>query len=97
MAGRDSYGNIPKKRDVVVNTNGDLEVPNVLGELVWMNGTTTMTSGRAVVSGTQITTNSFVVATPKHGGASALSYAAFNGHVIISGTGTGLVAYTVYI
>ncbi len=94
---RDHYKGVPKKRVVLLDASGDLEALGKGGVDVILTGTTTMTSGRAVVSGTGIKTTSGVVATPRHGGASALSYAAFDGHVIISGTGTGQITYQIVI
>lgn len=94
---RDHYKGIPKKRVVLLDADGDLEALGKGGVDIVLTGKVTMTSGRAVVSGTDVKSTSFVVATPQHGGASALSYAAFDGYVIISGTGTGTVAYQILI
>lgn len=97
MSARDGYKGIPKKRDLIVNKDKDGEIVSKNGQLLFMTGTATMTSGACTVSGTQIKTTSYAVATPKHGGASALTWATFNGYVIFSGTGTGTIGYTVFI
>lgn len=94
---RDFYKNIPKKRVVLLDADGDLEALGKGGVEVMLTGVTTMTSGHAVVSGAGIKSTSGVVATPKHGGASSLNYAAFDGYVIISGTGTGQITYQIII
>ena len=94
---RDHYKGIPKKRVVLLDADGDLEALGMGGVDVILTGQVTMTSGRAVISGTGIKSTSGVVATPRHGGASALTYAAFPGYVIVSGTGTGAITYQIII
>ena len=94
---RDHYKGIPKKRVVLLDADGDLEALGYGGVNAVLLGTDTMTSGRAVVSGTGIKSTSGVVATPAHGGPSALSYAAFDGYVIVSGTGSGDFTYQIVI
>lgn len=94
---RDFYKGAKKKRVALLNADGDLEALQKGGHPIDLRGTVTMTSGRAVISGTGISTSSFVVATPKHNGASGLSWAAFDGYVIVSGTGTGTIGYQIII
>jgi hypothetical protein len=94
---RNFYNGTKKKRVALLNADGDLEALQKGGQAIDLRGTTTMTSGRAVVSGTAIKSTSFVVATPAHGGPTALSWAAFDGYVIVSGTGNGVVGYQIII
>lgn len=94
---RDSYKGVPKKRAVLLDAEGNLEALDKNFVDIEIKGTTTMTSGRAVVSGTAIKATSGVVATPHHGGPTGLSYAAFSGYVIISGTGNGQITYNIIV
>ena len=97
MTSRDHYKGTRKKRVVLLDADGDLEALAKGGDNIILTGTTTMTSGRAVISGTGIKSTSGVVATPHHGGPTSLNYAAFEGYVIVSGTGTGQITYQIVI
>lgn len=94
---RDHYKGVPKKRVVLLDADGDLEALGKGGVDVILTGTATMTTGRAVISGSGIKSTSGVVATPKHNGPTALNYAAFDGYVIVSGTGSGQFTYQIVI
>lgn len=94
---RDHYKGIPKKVAVLLDADGDLEALKKGGSNIVLMGTATMTSNRAVISGTGIKSTSGVVATPQHGGPTALNYAAFDGYVIVSGTGSGSFAYQIVV
>ncbi len=94
---RDHYKGTRKSRVVLLDADGDLEALGKGGVPVILTGTTTMTTGRAVVSGTGIKTTSGVIATPHHGGPTSLNYAAFNGYVIISGSGSGQITYQIVV
>ena len=86
---RDSYKNIPKLQGVYADKDGNLERLDKTGKEQDLRGTATITSNRAVVSGTNISTGSFAIATPVHNGPTAMNYTAFDGYVVFSGTGSG--------
>lgn len=96
---RNHYNNIPKRRAVLLDPRGDLEAlggGNLKTEIS-LKGTTTMTSGRAVVSGTRITSDSVATVMAGHGGPTGLTFSAHDGYVVISGTGSGPLTYNISI
>lgn len=98
---RDHYGNIPKRREVrayVDNlTRGHMAFLEPGGTNLFISGKDTMTSGRATISGTEITANSCMLLTPEHNGPTSLSYAAFPGYMVVSGTGSGEFTFLICI
>ncbi len=95
---RDHYKGTAKysKKRVVLDNEGRFSSDSGKQGL-WLSGVATMVGGRATISGALIRSDSGVILTPQHGGPSALNYAAFDGYVIISGTGSGNFAYQVIV
>ena len=91
------YKGPPKKREVRLNKDGDLEVLAKNGDAVMLYGTATITSGGIQVTDARIKSTSFALVSPKHNGPTAVNWSVGTGVLTISGSGAGLVAYQVII
>jgi hypothetical protein len=94
---RDHYKNIPKLERLYADEDGNTERLNKTGLNQDFRGTGTLASSTLTVSGVGIKSTSFAVATPIHGGPTALNYRCYDGYVTFSGTGNGEFAYIVTI
>ncbi len=93
---RDHYKGIPKKVAVLLDADGNLEELGVLGKDIALIGTATITgSTAAVISGTNIKSTSGVLAVSSTGALEITGYAAADGSMTVSGTGTGGFSYLI--
>jgi len=96
MSTRDSYKGVPKKVAVLLDAEGNLEALGVLGKDIAFLGTATISGGTAaVISGTNIRSASGVLAFPSSGSVVLTGYAAADGSMTVSGTGTGSFSYLI--
>lgn len=94
---RDHYSGIPKRRVVRVDADGNYEATQLGAPDIEIKGTTSLSSGVATVSGSEITANSFVLISPHISGPSDVAWQAHDGYVTLSGTGDGVVAYNIKV
>ena len=94
---RDHYNNIPKLERLYADEAGNTERLNKTGLNQDLRATGTLVSNTLTVSGSDIKSTSFAIATPVHGGPTDINYRCYDGYVTFSGTGDGVFGYIVTI